>query len=185
MQTTHHSVAALAYAQSLLDLATEQNQAQPIGDELSQVRDLIEQNPIFGLYLADPGIGKVDRTNLIHNLFAGKVSQLFWNFLGVLNLKGRLKDLPEMAAAYKDLLDEQLGKIEVDVTVVQRLPDDQLEQVRQQISSALKKDVIVHQYEQESIIGGMLLRVKDKLIDGSVRHQLAAIKEQLLAARPR
>jgi F-type H+-transporting ATPase subunit delta len=101
------------------------------------------------------------------------------------NLKNQMKNLPEMAAAYKDLLDEQLGKIEVDVTVVQRLPDDQLEQVRQQISSALKKDVVVHQYVQESIIGGMLLRVKDKLIDGSVRHQLAAIKEQLLAARPR
>src|SRR5579862_4322517 len=151
MQTTHHSVAVLAYAQSLLDLATEQNQAQPIGDELGQVRDLIEQNPTFGLYLADPAISQDKRAQLLANIFSGKVSPLLWNFLGVVNLKNQLKNLPKMAAAYKDLLDEQFGKIEVDVTTAQRLADDQLEQVRQQISSALKKDVVVHQYVQESI----------------------------------
>ena len=185
MQTTHHSVAILAYAQSLLDLANEQNQADPIGGELSQLRDLIEQNPAFGLYLADPAIGHDERGRMLKEIFAGKVAPLLWNFLGVLNLKDRLKDLPEMAAAYKDLLDEQLGKIEVDLTVAQRLPDDQFEHVRQQISAALKKDVVAHQFVQESIIGGMMLRVKDKLIDASVRNQLQSIREKLLTARPR
>jgi len=185
MQTTHHSVAILAYAQSLLDLANDQKQAEPIGQELSQVRDLVEQNPAFGLYLADPAIGHDARAAMLKELFAGKVAPLLWNFLGVLNLKDRLKDLPEISAAYKDLLDEQLGKIDVDVTVAQKLPDDQFEHVRQQISSALKKVVVVHQSVQESIIGGMMLRVKDKLIDASVRSQLQSIREKLLAARPR
>ncbi len=185
MQTTHHSVATLAYAQSLLDLANDQKQADPIGQELAQVRELIDQNHSFALYLADPGISQDDRAKLLKELFAGKVSQLLWNFLGVLNLKNRLKDIPKISTAYRDLLDEQFGKIEVDVTVAQRLPDDQLEHVRQQICSALKKDVVVHQYVQESIIGGMMLRIKDKLIDASVRNQLQSIREKLLASRPR
>jgi F-type H+-transporting ATPase subunit delta len=185
MKTTHHSVAVLAYAQSLLDLANDQKQAEPIGEELGQVRDVIEQNPSFGIYLADPAISHDERAGMLKELFAGKVASLLWNFIGVVNLKNRLKDLPEIAAAYKDLLDEQLGKIEVDVTVAQRLPDDQLEHVRQQISAALKKDVVVHQFVHESIIGGMMLRVKDKLIDASVRNQLQSIRENLLAARPR
>ena len=185
MQTTHHSVAVLAYAQSLLDLANEQNQAEAIGEELAQLREIIEQNPTFGLYLADPAIGHDERAAILKAIFAGKVAPLLWNFIGVLNLKDRLKDLPEMAAAYKDLLDEQLGKIEVDLTVAQKLPDDQFEHVRQQISAALKKDVVVHQFVQESIIGGMMLRVKDKLIDASVRNQLQSIREKLLTARPR
>jgi F-type H+-transporting ATPase subunit delta len=185
MQTTHHSVAVLAYAQSLLDLANEQKQAEAIGEELGQLRDLIQQNPTFGLYLADPAIGHDARVAMLKELFAGKVAPLIWNFIGVVNLKDRLKDLPEMAAAYKDLLDEQLGKIEVDVTVAHKLPDDQFEHVRQQISAALKKDVVVHEFVQESIIGGMMLRVKDKLIDASVRNQLQSMREKLLAARPR
>ena len=50
------------------------------------------------------------------------------------------------------------------------------------MSQALKKDAVVHQYVDESIIGGLVLRVQDQLIDASVRHQLDAMKQRLLAA---
>ncbi|HEV8291714.1 MAG TPA: F0F1 ATP synthase subunit delta, partial [Tepidisphaeraceae bacterium] len=87
--------------------------------------------------------------------------------------------------AYQELLDEQLGKVEVDMTVAHRLEGAALEQVRKRISQALKKDAIVHQYVDDKIIGGMVLRVDDKLIDASVKSQLEAMKRQLLAATPR
>jgi F-type H+-transporting ATPase subunit delta len=103
----------------------------------------------------------------------------------VLNLKRRLKEIPAIAAAYDDLLDEKLGKIEVDVTVAQKLSPDQLEQVRQRVSQALKKEAVMHQYVDESIIGGLLLRVQDKLIDASVRSQLHSLRDQLLASQPK
>src|SRR5947209_7328982 len=140
MQTTHHSPTTLAYAQSLLDLASEQNQPEPIGRELDQLAEIIQQNPTFAAYLADPGISHEARAKVLQDTFNGKVSPLMWNFMGVLNMKRRLKEIPEIAAAYSDLLDEQLGKIEVDVTVAQRLSPDQLEQVRQRVSQALRKE---------------------------------------------
>jgi len=185
MQTTHHSPTTLAYGQSLLDLAGEQNQAEAIGEELGQIAEIIEQNPTFAAYLADPGIGHEERAQTLKQTFAGKVSPLMWNFLGVLNVKRRLKEIPAIAAAYDDLLDEKLGKIEVDVTVAQKLTPDQLEQVRQRVSAALKKDAVIHLYVDDAIIGGMLLRVQDQLIDASVRSQLQAMREQLLASRPK
>jgi F-type H+-transporting ATPase subunit delta len=184
MQTTHHSPTVLAYAQSLLELAGEQNQTDAIDEELGQLQEIIERNPIFAAYLADPGISHEDRSRVLQETFAGKVSPLLWNFMGVLNVKGRLKHLPEIAVAYDDLLDEKLGKIEVDVTVAQRLSAEQLEQVRQSVSAALKKDAVVHQYVDESIIGGLVLRVQDRMIDASVRSQLQALREQLLVKRP-
>ena len=110
---------------------------------------------------------------------------LWWKFLRLLNVKGRLGLLRQIDQAFDDLLDEQFGKVEVDVTVAQRLSDDELEQVRQTVGAALKRDAVIHQYVDESIIGGLVLRVQDRLIDSSVRAQLAAIKEQMLAARPR
>jgi F-type H+-transporting ATPase subunit delta len=76
-----------------------------------------------------------------------------------------------------------LGKIEVDVTVAQRLSDAQLEEVRRKVSTALKKDAVVHQYVDEKIIGGLVLRVGDRLIDGSVKAQLDAMRRQLLTAK--
>ena len=69
----------------------------------------------------------------------------------------------------------------MDVTVAQKLTPDQLEQVRQKVSAALNKDAVVHQYVDDSIIGGLILRVQDKLIDASVKTQIQKLREQLLA----
>lgn len=175
----------LAYAQSLLDLASEKNSAEPIGQELDQLAQIIEQQPTFAAYLADPGISHDARAKVLQDVFAGKVSPLMWNFMGVLNMKRRLKELPQIASAYSDLLDEKLGKIEVDVIVAQKLSADQLEQVRQRVSQALKKEAVIHQYVDDSIIGGLLLRVQDKLIDASVRSQLQSVRHQLLVNQPK
>jgi F-type H+-transporting ATPase subunit delta len=185
MQTTHHSPIVLAYAQSLLELASEQNQVEPIGKELEQVAELIAENPTFATYLADPAIGHEERAGMLKKVLGGKVSPLLWNFLGVLNLKGRLKYIPEMALAYDDLLDQKLGKIEVDVTVAQRLSPEHLEQVRQRVSQVLGKEAVIHQYVDESVIGGLLLRVQDRLIDSSVRSQLHSLKHQMLSSTPK
>ena len=54
MQTTHHTPTVLSYANSLLELAEEQNQSGPIGDELGQIREILEANPTFGLFSRRP-----------------------------------------------------------------------------------------------------------------------------------
>jgi F-type H+-transporting ATPase subunit delta len=180
--TPHNSPLALAYAASLLELADEQKLTEQIAQELAVLRQLLAANPHFHLYLADPAIGEIEREKSLKQIFAAQFSKLTMNFLGVLNQKNRLGILEQIADAYDDLLRQQQGKIEVDVTVAQKLTSDQLEEVRQKVSSALKKDAIVHQYVDDSIIGGMVLRVQDKLIDASVKSQLASMKQQLLAA---
>lgn len=181
----NYSPTAASYARALLELANQQQQAVPIGEELRDLRSLMDDDAGVRLFLSSPAVGTVERQGVLEHAFKGKVSPLMWNFLGVLNRKGRLGLLGEIADAYADLLDEQLGKVEVDVTVAQRLGDDQLDEVRRRVSQALKRDAIVHQYVDDAIIGGMVLRVGDKLIDASVRYQLQAMRDRLLAARPR
>jgi F-type H+-transporting ATPase subunit delta len=184
--TTHFSPTAFNYARSLLELANEgQQQAEAIGEELRDVRQVIDANPTFGLYLADPAISQAQRGESIKKIFGGQASKLLQDFLGVLNEKGRLGMFIEIAGAYGSLLEQQLSKVDVDVTVAQKLDDQQLEQVRQRVSSALKRDAVVHQYLDDSLIGGMLLRVQDQLIDASVRSQLQAITTRMLASAPR
>jgi F-type H+-transporting ATPase subunit delta len=184
-RTMKQAGAAVQYARALLDLANEQKQAEATGEELRELGLIIEGNKSLGSFLSDPGISAGDRTALLNKVFKGKVSQLVMNTMGVLNSKGRLGLLHGITEAYGELLDEQLGKIEVDVTVAQKLGAADLEQVRQRIGQALKKDAIVHQYVDEKIIGGMVLRVDDKLIDASVKHQLETMKRKMLMATPR
>jgi len=182
---TQYSHVATAYARSLLELATEQQQAEPIGTEMEQLKQIVDENPGFREILANPTIGVQEREQLLERIFRNQVSPLVFNTLGVMNQHGRLGLLDQMAGAYGDLLDEQLGKVEVDLTVAHPLTPEQTATARQRISQALRRDAVVHQYVNADIIGGMILRVGDTLVDASVRYQLAAIKEQLLAASPK
>ena len=181
--TTNYLPVDFSYAQALLELAGDD--AVQIGDELTDLRQIVDENPTFQKFLADPSIGDTERNGLLERTFKGKVSQLVWNFLGVLNAKNRLGRLADIAGAYHTRLDEKLGKVEVTLTVAQPLTDEQLINAQQQISTALGKDAIIHSHVDESIIGGMIVRVKDKLLDASVRYQLQAMKEQLLAKMPK
>jgi F-type H+-transporting ATPase subunit delta len=183
MQTTHHTPTVLSYATSLLELAEEQNQFAPIGQELNQIGEILDQNPTFGLFLADPAISQAERAKVLGEIFGGKISPLLWNFIGVLNLKNRLALLAKIIPAYDDLLDEKYGKIEVDVTTAHQLSADEAEHVRQRVSAVLKKDAVIHQYVDESLIGGMLLRVQDQLIDASVKSQLETIRQRMTNVR--
>ncbi len=185
MANTEPNPIATIYAKPLLELATEQNVAPQIGEELEQIAEIVRQNKTFALYLADPAIGHDERNKTLHRIFDGRISPLLTKFIGVLNHRDKLRHLGVIAVAYAKLLEAQLGNIEVDVTSASTLSSEQLETVRQKVSTALGKNAIVHQHVDESILGGLIVRVEDKMIDASVRYQLQAMKEQLLAVAPR
>jgi F-type H+-transporting ATPase subunit delta len=186
---TFHSPVVITYAEALLELAAGQSDSpagpETIGQELAALRKITLADPLVMPLLVDPAIGHEERHNLLNRVFSGRLSTLLMNFLYVLCDKGRLNLLPSIAGGYQELLDKRLGKVEVDVTVAHRLDDASLETVRQSVGAALKRDVVIHQYVDEKILGGMILRVQDKLIDGSVRTQLASMREKILASRPK
>ena len=179
----HPSSSAVAYATALIELANERQLTQPIAEELDGLRQVLAENPTFRGFLADPSIGEAERTQVLKKVFEGKLQPLIDHFMKLLAAKGKLGQLDQIADAYDDLLEEQQGKIEVDVTVAQKLTPQQLEDVRQKVSAALNKDAVVHQYVDDSIIGGLILRVQDKLIDASVKTQIQRLREQLLASK--
>jgi F-type H+-transporting ATPase subunit delta len=174
------------YAKALLQLASKHNQAESVRDELKALGEVLGKSTAFRAVIADPGVSEAVRQNLLSKTFGGgRLSPVMMNFLGLLNSKNRMNLLPEVIETYQDLLEEQLGNIEVDVTTAHRLTPEQLETVRERVSAALKRNAVVHQYVDDSIIGGLVLRVQDKLIDASVRHQLETMRRQLLQATPK
>jgi F-type H+-transporting ATPase subunit delta len=183
-QENLHSPLAATYANALLELTTEPGEAETVGQELADLRTILRDDRMAMAVLNDPALGDTERQSLLDRVFQGRVSPLMMKFLHVLAEKGRLGLLIAIAGAYQDLLDKRAGKVEVDATVAFRLDEATFESVRQRIGGALKKDVVLHQYVDEKILGGMVLRVQDKLIDGSVRTQLAAMRERILEARP-
>lgn len=172
---------AAAYARSLIELAAESGSLESIDRELSDLADVLRDNPTFAQYLADPSVSKEKRAATIRNVLHGRVSPLLFSTVGVMNLKDRAGHLASLAHAYHALLEERQGKIDVDVTVAAQLDAAGLEEVRALVSKALDKNAVVRQKVDPEIIGGLVLKVGDKLIDGSVKTQLTQMRRKLLA----
>ena len=185
-EPAHYSMTALSYANALLELA-EERKASPeaLATDLGSLRELIAANETFRLYLSDPSISGEARWEVLRRVLSNQVSPLLLQFMGVLNEKNRLGLITQIADAFDAILDEKLGKVEVDLIVAHKLSPDQLSEATQRISQTLKREAVVHPYVDESIIGGVIVRVGDKLIDASVKNQLNSIKSKLLAAKPK
>src|SRR5438105_2382070 len=113
MPTTTTTPVDASYAQALLDLAG--NQAESVGDEIRDLRAVLESGDSVGPFIASPSISEAERAGVLQRTFKDKVSPLVWSFLGVLNNNGRLKRFSNIATAYQILLDHKLGKIDVDM----------------------------------------------------------------------
>ncbi|MCH2162414.1 MAG: ATP synthase F1 subunit delta, partial [Phycisphaerales bacterium] len=98
----------------------------------------------------------------------------------VLNAKGRLGRICDVADAYIEIAHERFGRIEVDVfTAEGELDAGQLESLQNRIVTRLGREPVFHQHVDKTMIGGLILRIGDQLIDGSVRGRLRRLREDL------
>jgi F-type H+-transporting ATPase subunit delta len=94
--------------------------------------------------------------------------------------RGRIRALPAIARAYRELGDQHAGRVRATVTSAQPLAAADLERVRQSLEQRTHKKVMVESQVDPSLIGGLVARVGDLVLDGSVRTQLASLREKLL-----
>lgn len=174
---------ANVYAKSLMALAEEHGgpeQAEATLGELQEILELARQEPQFQEFLASRVVPKPKRDAAIERIFAGRADELTVKFLRLLNRKGRLGHLPAITAALDALVQQRFGRVEVDVYTAEPASAETLGLIRDRLSAALGgKTIITHPYTDESIIGGVRMRIGDRLIDASVSTQLRQLKEQL------
>ena len=101
-------------------------------------------------------------------------------FVRLLHHKRRLALLPEIAALFRRLADERLGRAQAEVTVAEPLAGALQERLRKQIEKATGKSVTLNVKVDPAILGGAVTRVGSVVWDGSVRHQLERVRERLL-----
>ncbi len=168
-----------AYAQALFEMAEEKGVLDEVADEMDQVGDLLRSQPALWHLMESPALTVGERADSLKRLFEGQLTDVLYRFLQVLNHKHRLDALKGITQAFSDLVANRRGLVEVDAFVPERLSTSEAEQVSQRIGQILKRQVVLHQYVDESLIGGIKLRVGDRLIDGSVATQLRRLREQL------
>lgn len=174
---------ARVYARSIFELADEaggEEKIHEIGDELEGLAEIVRSDKEIGEFFRSPIIDTQRRSETLKRVFNDEVSDLVLRFLLVLNEKDRLGRLDDVADAFTELAHARFGRIEVDVfTTSGAVESSQLKQLGERIKSRLGREPVFHQYVDKNMIGGLVLRIGDELIDGSVRGRLRRMREEL------
>ncbi|MBU0553331.1 ATP synthase F1 subunit delta [Myxococcota bacterium] len=171
------STVAQRYARAFLEIGIDRAEVARLGEELAGLAGLFEAPELREL-LRNPKFNTQARKRVLSTLIEG-VSPITRSFVSLLADRNRVKYLPEIAAAYQTLADEQAGQVRAKITTARALNDAQLGRLSAALSQQTDREVSLEQRVDPEILGGLIARVGDRVYDGSLRAQLNNLKRQL------
>ncbi|HEY8347505.1 MAG TPA: F0F1 ATP synthase subunit delta [Symbiobacteriaceae bacterium] len=178
-----NQVVARRYAQALFELAQERNMLDQVERELGMVAELVRTNLRLRSVLEDVMTSAEVKQHLMEALFRDKVSDLVLHFLFLVVRKRREALIPQMFDAYVEFANEARGIVEVEVRSAVPMDEDVLQRLQQRLEARLGKRVKFQTQVAPELIGGLVVRVGDLLMDGSVRTRLNRMRERLIRAK--
>ena len=172
-------VIANRYAVAIFQLSEEENITKEIYNELHNVVDILKENKDLDNVLKSPLIAKSEKVGLIEALFNNKINNNLKNFLKILVEKGRISSLNSIELTFKQLLNDKNNIIEGTVISAIPLTSEKIKELEEKLSKKYNKNVTLENKVDETILGGVLVRLGNTQIDGSVKTRLDNIKDQL------
>ena len=171
------------YALALFETGLELDRLKQFKDEINNVSNVLEMEPKIEMILTHPKISNDEKKELLDNLFEKHVSREMLNFLYVIIDKRRERYIKEINEHYNFLYNEEKNIVSATVVTAVPMAKNQEEKLKVILNNKLNKNVELNNVVDKSIIGGAMLKVDNKVIDGSVKGQLDSIKKSLKAMR--
>jgi F-type H+-transporting ATPase subunit delta len=168
------------YSRAMLELAVSSGEADTLLEELRELSVLAEENADFEAFLSSPTIDAEAREQSLEKLFRGKASDLLVNSLQILNRKERLGLVCAVAESYRLAHEELRGQIDVHVRTAVKLNDEQRQRIKEVAGWHAGKEAVLVEEVDESIIGGMVMRIGDRKYDSSVATELRQLGVALI-----
>lgn len=169
---------AAVYAKALIGASENAGNTAAVAEELnSLVEDVFNNFPDFESTLGSSRLGVEEKTGMIDRVL-GSGSEQVRTFLKVLANHDRLDCVRQVNDRFKKLVNELAQRVEVEITTAQPLSDKQRGEVVDGLKSKINREIDLTQKIDEDIIGGMIVRVGDTVVDGSVRNKLSQMKSQ-------
>ena len=174
LDSDQQQVGAL-YAKALLGSAGTSVDAV-VGELEAVVDECLTRHPLLEQALASPRISQEQKEAMLDRIFNGRVDTRLLNFLKILCRRGRISSLRAIQMTATVMREEQLGKQRVTVTSAQALSDEQKNQIMSRLHAAYNIDAILIEKIDASLLGGIVLRIGDKVLDGSVLGKMQSIR---------
>ena len=171
---------ARRYSQAVFEIALEKKELDRWQADLSKIVGVVG-DAAFVAALENPKFHFDDKVRLLSELLDG-VSPLALNLVNLLVSRGRLDMMGDIAEEYQRLLDSQRGIEQAEVITAVPLSDEDKLKVSENLGSIVGRKIVLKTEVDSGLIGGIVARIGGKLLDGSTRNKLAALKRELVGA---
>jgi F-type H+-transporting ATPase subunit delta len=175
------STIARNYAEALLSLARKADDLPAWGRLIDDVANAIERDDRLRQFLAAPQVSADQKNAVLSKAYEDRAPRLFLRFLQQLVKNRRQNLIPEIATEYRDLVDEVEGRVHAQVTLAKPVDEEQHAAIARQLSHTLGKPVVPQIRINPNILGGIVVRIGDRVMDGSVRRRLGILRTRMLA----
>jgi F-type H+-transporting ATPase subunit delta len=178
-------IIARNYAETLLTLAERHGGAaglEEFGRAVDTLAELLRSDPRLRQFLETPRVTPDQKKAALQQALAGRAPEMFVRFVMVLADKRRQALLPEIAQAYRELVDARMGRVRVHVTISHEPDAARQAEIGNTLADRLGKTVIPTFTVDPELLGGMVVRVGDQILDGSVRTRAAQLRRRMLGA---
>ena len=171
------------YAEAFLVLATKANDREGWGRTLSDIANAVERDERLRRFLEAPQISGEQKNEVLAKALGDRMARPMLRFLQILVKNRRQMLIPTIAAEYQDLVDAIEGRVHARVTVARDPAEDERRAIAAELSRALERTVVPHFVVNPAILGGVVVRVGDTVMDGSVRRRLGLLRSRMVAGR--
>ncbi len=175
------SKAARRYATALLETSKEQKAVEETLKDILFIKDTIDNSKDLLVFLKSPVIKPSDKEAALQSIFGKHVSKLTNEFILLVSSKERTSILAEIVLAFIDQYNGYAGIIEVEVRTAKALDSAQIKELKKVLESTTAKKVEMDLKEQPELKGGLLVKIQDTVIDGTVKHKLEQLEQMFLA----
>ena len=171
---------AKRYALALYDIGEKKNNVESILQDLREVVDIIYNNQDFQDVIKHPQISTSRKKDIFSNIYKGKIDDELMAFLILLIEKERILHIDEILIAFEKIHLEKNNTVVAQIKTVVSLNEDERQRLKAKLEGIYKKNIILNEELDASIIGGVYVRVGNDAIDGTIKAKLDDMKKLML-----
>ena len=174
------SVVGDRYAESLFDLAKEENKVTQYLDDIKLVGEVLDSDPQIVQFFNHVLIENDKKIQLLDQSFKGNVDQYVLNFLKLLVQSRRIRYIDDIVKSYIHLSNQYLGIEEGMIYTPYELTDQQIQDIEKAISQKENKKVTLKVSIDPSLLGGIKVQIANRIYDGTIKNKVEMLKKELL-----
>ena len=173
-------VIASRYGEALFALGKKGNNLEELGDNLYSIQDLFSQYPELQKFYYHPIVSSRDKKNTMEKILSDKVHANILNFVKLLVDKKRENFLPNIIKHYKILSDKHFKRSTAEIITAIELDGPTANMLQQKIQNYLNQDILPEFKVDKDILGGVIVKVGDRMLDASLSGQLERLTHSLI-----